>query len=242
MVSDHHYMTICYVYPASFVRKLHFPGTRTPTSRWSDMTSLFHLQRRPLYIKTAVVLVKLPTAIGMVLYTAPIFSVKVADGCNHSISGSPSWTLPRASSGSIAHPGGIFGGNSQLGRFKPISPSKPPETLRTSTTPPTPSLSKRRHDLPFQAVSPQIGLSRIATNSGPKQTIGKFMSARFSDGETCYLFIFISSFCKFAGSLNPVPMMIVGSSSAALPSAIPLKTGCLLGFPIMDCDPPQYIG
>jgi hypothetical protein len=39
-----------------------------------------------------------------------------------------------------------------------------------------------------------------------------------------------------------VPMMIVGSSSAALPSAIPLKTGCLLGFPIMDCDPPQYIG
>ena len=32
MVSDHHYMTICYVYPASFVRKLHFPGTRTPTS------------------------------------------------------------------------------------------------------------------------------------------------------------------------------------------------------------------
>ena len=87
--------------------------------------------------------------------------------------------------------------------------------IYNSTTPPTPSLSKRQHDLPFQAVSPQIGLSRIATNSGPKQTIGKFMSARFSDGETCYLFIFISFFCKFAGSLNPVPMMIVGSSSAA---------------------------
>lgn len=81
------------------------------------------------------------------------------DGCNHSISGSPSWTLPRASSGSIAHPGGEGGRNSDVS-----SPS--PDDFRSVLQnhlklfehlqpPPTPSLSKRRHDLPFQAVSPQ---------------------------------------------------------------------------------------
>eukprot|EP00435_Cladocopium_sp_Y103_P018553 s2020_g4.t1 len=61
-------------------------------SKFHRFIPLFHLQWRPLYIKTAVALMKLPTAIGMVLYTAPIFSTSIVavDGCNHSISGSPS--------------------------------------------------------------------------------------------------------------------------------------------------------